>query len=105
MPMVTAFRQDIRQRMNALWQQKRHGVQDALNQAVSRLSESTPNVQAQLREGTDIAREILDAAEETGTDLIMLGCKGEGAIKRFLVGSITTRIARHASCSVWAVRS
>lgn len=105
MPMVTAFRQDIRQRMNALWQQKKHAVQAALDQAAGRLSKSTPNVQAHLREGTDVAKEILDTAAETGTNLIMLGCKGEGAITRFLLGSITNRIARHASCSVWAVRS
>ncbi|MGD8843842.1 MAG: universal stress protein [Gammaproteobacteria bacterium] len=31
--------------------------------------------------------------------------EGESAIKRFLPGSVTARIAHHAPCSVLAVRS
>ena len=104
MPMVTAFRQDIRQQMNTLWQQKKHEVQAALDEAASALRKSKPGVQTQLREGADVAKEIFAAAEESGANLIMLGCKGEGAIKRFLLGSVTSRVARHAPCSVWAVR-
>jgi len=105
MPMVTAFRQDIRQRMNTIWQQRKHGLQAALDNAVTGLHWSTPHVTAQLREGPDVAKEILAAAEQAGSNLIMLGCKDEGAVRHFLLGSITRRIARQAHCSVWAVRS
>ena len=104
MPLVTAFRQDIRQHMNAIWQHKKQAVRAALDDAVEVLRRSTPHVRAELREGSDVAGEILDLAEKSGADLIVIGCKGEGAIRRFLLGSITSRIARHARCSVWAVR-
>ena len=104
MPLVTAFRQDIRQHMNAIWQHKKQAARAALDDAVEVLRRSTPHVRAELREGSDVAGEILDLAEKSGTDLIVIGCKGEGAIRRFLLGSITSRIARHARCSVWAVR-
>ncbi len=104
MPMVTAFRQDIRQQLNAIWQQKKQAVRAALDDAVAVLRRSTPHVRAELREGADVSEEILDLAEQSGADLIMLGCKGQGAVRRFLLGSITSRIARHAHCSVWAVR-
>ncbi|HEY8447638.1 MAG TPA: universal stress protein [Thermomicrobiales bacterium] len=50
------------------------------------------------------AEEILTCAEETGADLIVLGAKGVGSVRRFLLGSVAHRVARHASCSVLAVR-
>jgi nucleotide-binding universal stress UspA family protein len=36
--------------------------------------------------------------------MVVIGDKGTGAIKRFLLGSITRRIAHHAPCSVLVVR-
>ena len=105
MPMVTAYRQDIRQQLNTIWQQKKQAAREALDQAVQALRWSTPHVSAELREAADVSEELLDIAESTGADLIMVGCKGRSAIQRFLVGSKTNRIARHAHCSVWAVRN
>ena len=104
MPMVTAYRQDIRQRLNTIWQQKQQAAKTTLEEAVQALRWSTPCVSSELREASDVSEEILDFAEKTGTDLIMVGCKGKSAIERFLLGSKTNRIARHAHCSVWVVR-
>ena len=105
MPMVTAYRQDIRQQLNTIWQQKKLAAREALDQAVQALRWSTSHVSAELREAADVSEELLDIADSTGADLIMVGCKGRSAIQRFLVGSKTNRIARHAHCSVWAVRN
>lgn len=105
MPMVTAYRQDIRQQLNPIWQQKKQAARAALEEAVQALRWSTPNVSAELHEAADVSEEILDIAEKSGADLIMVGCKGRSAIERFLLGSKTNRIARHAHCSVWAVRN
>lgn len=104
MTMVTAFRQDIQQQLNNIWQQKKHAAGTALGKAVQGLGWSTPHVTSELREGSDVSEEIIDIAEKTGADLIMVGSKGKSAIQRFLLGSTTNRIARHAHCSVWAVR-
>lgn len=104
MPMVEAFRQDIRQRLNTVWQEKKHAVRIALEEAVETLRRSTPHVSAELREASDVSEEILDIAKKSDADLVMVGCKGQGAIRRFLLGSNTKRIARHAHCSVWVVR-
>jgi nucleotide-binding universal stress UspA family protein len=104
MPLVTAYRQDIRQHMNTIWQQKKHAARVALEEAMQALRWSTPHVSAVMREGANVSEEILDLAEQSGTDLIVVGCKGKSAIQRFLLGSITNRIAGHAHCSVWAVR-
>lgn len=104
MPLITAYRQDIRQHINNIWLQKKQIMQDELNNAVRSLQWATSKVSTQLREADDVSDEILTAAEEAGSDLIMFGCKDRGAIKNFLLGSVTRRMARYAECTVWAVR-
>lgn len=48
--------------------------------------------------------EILNVAQHRKADLIVTGAKGLGAIGRFLLGSVSTRIVQHASCSVLVAR-
>jgi nucleotide-binding universal stress UspA family protein len=50
------------------------------------------------------ADEILNVAQLRKADLIVTGAKGLGAIGRFLLGSVSTRVVQHASCSVLVVR-
>ena len=50
------------------------------------------------------AEEIIKAAAAQHADLIVMGAKGLGAIARFLLGSVSTRVAQHAHCSVLVVR-
>ncbi|MEO7463419.1 MAG: universal stress protein [Ferruginibacter sp.] len=47
---------------------------------------------------------ILEEAEKLGTDLIILGSHGYGAVTRFLLGSVSQAVALHAPCSVLIVR-
>ena len=47
---------------------------------------------------------ILDEAEKFDADLIVVGSHGYGAVKRFLLGSVSQAIALHAKCSVLIVR-
>lgn len=48
--------------------------------------------------------EIVQAAEDWGADLIVLGSHGYGAWERFLLGSVSNSVAIHAPCSVEIVR-
>jgi nucleotide-binding universal stress UspA family protein len=50
------------------------------------------------------ADQILNVAQQRKADLIVTGAKGLGAIGRFLLGSVSTRVVQHASCSVLVVR-
>jgi nucleotide-binding universal stress UspA family protein len=47
---------------------------------------------------------IVSAAEAEGADLIVVGSHGRGPVGRFLVGSVSDFIVRHASCPVLVVR-
>jgi len=53
----------------------------------------------------DPADAILDVAEETGADLIVVGNKGMTGTRRFLLGSVPNKVSHHAPCSVIIVRT
>jgi nucleotide-binding universal stress UspA family protein len=50
------------------------------------------------------AEEIMKVASKQHADLIVMGAKGLGAVARFLIGSVSTRVVQHASCAVLVVR-
>jgi nucleotide-binding universal stress UspA family protein len=50
------------------------------------------------------AEEIMKVASKQHADLIVMGAKGLAAIDRFLLGSVSTRVVQHSSCSVLVVR-
>lgn len=52
----------------------------------------------------DAAEEILAHAEEKECDVIVIGSSGKGRMKRTLLGSVSTKVALHARCSVYIVR-
>jgi len=53
----------------------------------------------------DPADAILNVAEETGADLIVVGNKGMTGARRFLLGSVPNNVSHHAPCSVIIVRT
>ena len=50
------------------------------------------------------ADEVLKIASKRKADLLVTGAKGLGAIARFLLGSVSTKIVQHSRCSVLVVR-
>jgi len=55
-------------------------------------------------EAGDPADEILLVAKKYNSDIILIGYKGYGKEGRFLIGSVTDKVVRHASRSVLVVR-
>ncbi|MES2679429.1 MAG: universal stress protein [Bacteroidota bacterium] len=49
-------------------------------------------------------RAILNEAEEYGANLIVMGSHGYGAVKSFLLGSVSHGVVLHATCSVEIIR-
>jgi nucleotide-binding universal stress UspA family protein len=70
---------------------------------MTKLTRAGYAVEPALRVGNP-ANEILKIAESTKADLIMTGAQGLGAVGRWLLGSVSTRIVQHASSPVLVVR-
>ena len=49
-------------------------------------------------------REIVEHAKSAGADLIIMPSHGRTGVERFLIGSVTARVARGAPCSVLTLR-
>ncbi len=79
------------------------GSEATLDAAAGTLGHCTASLDRRTRRGHPAA-EIVQAAEEHRTDLIVLGSHGRSAVARFLLGSVAERVARHAPCSVLLVR-
>ncbi len=47
-----------------------------------------------------VADTIVDVASHRGADLIVMGARGLGPGRRFLLGSVSDRVAHHAHCPV-----
>ncbi|HZC84450.1 MAG TPA: universal stress protein [Rubrobacter sp.] len=58
---------------------------------------------AHLRMG-EVALEIVALAEELQADLIVIGSRGLGGVRRALIGSVSDSVVRHAHCPVLVVR-
>jgi nucleotide-binding universal stress UspA family protein len=56
-----------------------------------------------LREGR-ADEEIVEVAEEIGAGLIVMGSRGQGRLRRALMGSVSDAVVRHAHCPVTIVR-
>jgi nucleotide-binding universal stress UspA family protein len=53
----------------------------------------------------DPADEILKVAAAEGVDLIVIATRGQGRLERLLVGSVTEKVLRSASCPVLTIQS
>ena len=58
---------------------------------------------AHLRMG-QVDLEIVALAEELQADLIVMGSRGLGGVRRALIGSVSDSVVRHAHCPVLVVR-
>ena len=104
LPLVKLYRQDVSQQLEWMWKEKRKVAEAGLAWVTESLEWKTMHVSSQLREHPDVSEAIIDAADELDIDMIVVGDKGTGAIRRFLLGSVTRRVAHHAPCSVLVVR-
>jgi nucleotide-binding universal stress UspA family protein len=51
-----------------------------------------------------VVRSILDYSEKQGVDLIVVGTRGLGGLRKMLLGSVASGLTEYAHCSVLVVR-
>lgn len=78
-------------------------AEDILSRGVKILEEVGVKPETVIRMG-DPANEILKFARERDVDYIVIGSRGLSGIKKFLMGSVSTRVMEHSLCSVLIVK-
>jgi nucleotide-binding universal stress UspA family protein len=75
---------------------------DQAQKAAAKLEEAGLEAETLVRAGNP-AEEILNVADEQGFDVILVGHRGISATRRFLMGSVSERVVRHASRPVLVI--
>ena len=52
----------------------------------------------------NVADTIISAAKEKGADMIVVGSYGRHGAKKYLLGSVSSKVVEHATCDVLVVR-
>jgi nucleotide-binding universal stress UspA family protein len=79
-------------------------AQQLLDEQVIRVEGAgNPVKEAHLRLGR-ADEEIVDLAHSIGAGLIVMGTRGQGRMRRALMGSVSDSVVRHAHCPVTIVR-
>lgn len=89
--------------LEALWTEAKKSAETLVAKTAETLHSHGFKVTTTVQQG-DPKSNIIDASKEWRADLIVLGSHGRNAFDRFLMGSVSDAIVRHAHCSVEVVR-
>lgn len=89
--------------LEPLAEKARQQARERLELLAGRLREAGKQVITSLEED-DPATGLLHLAKESETDLVVAGSHGRTQVERFLLGSVSLNLLRHAHCSVLIVR-
>ena len=82
----------------------RQEAQRVLDEQVRKAGEAGASVaKSHLRVGA-VDEEVVVLGEEEGVDLIVVGSRGLGGVRRALMGSVSDSVVRHAHCPVLVMR-
>jgi nucleotide-binding universal stress UspA family protein len=76
---------------------------DLLARDERRFEEAGFKVELHAREG-DPANTIIDVAAEQKADMIVVGAHGHSGLRRFMLGSVSSKLSHHAPSSLLIVR-
>jgi nucleotide-binding universal stress UspA family protein len=106
-PALTPYVNRYSDNMGDAYQQIQNELQttgeDTLQKAQDNYAKSGVKLDTKILWGNP-AEEICREARERGFDLIVMGSRGLGEISGFIMGSVSRRVARHASTPVLIVR-
>ena len=108
--LVSGYRQDNSMALSAgmypgdLTEDARKAADGCLESTATQLRAEGLEVETHCMSG-DPANSIIDVAETTGADLIVIGSKGMHGSRRLMLGNVPNKISHHAPCSVMIVKT
>jgi nucleotide-binding universal stress UspA family protein len=85
------------------WRAGQMRAEDAVRHMVELLGPRA-GVESRIEAG-DPARAICEVAREARADVVVVGSRGHGFLRRALMGSVSSHVLHHAPCPVLVVRS
>lgn len=90
------------QELDQAWKASQESADHALDLTAAAL-DTTVTIERLIEDGPPGVA-ICDVANERRVDVIVIGSRGRGAIKRALLGSVSTHVVHNAPCPVLVVR-
>ena len=84
-------------------EEQREGAEGLVAKASQQLRDTGFSVTTAIEQGNPKVV-IIDSATQWSPDLIVVGSHGRKGLDRFLMGSVSEAVSRHARCSVQIVR-
>ena len=94
----------LMEELRSIDQQTLREAEERLDKTVAQFAAAGKQAAKELKRGHP-AVNLLEEAEARDVDLIVVGSHGGSALDRFLLGSVSEHVLRHAPCSVLVVRS
>lgn len=101
-PDLHSIQSDVTAPVTSMLEHCRTEAAKLLTDTAERCKSWTPKIDRLLLDGHP-AEELLKAIDRLYPDFVVVGARGLGAVKRMLLGSVSERIAKHASCSVLVI--
>ena len=98
-----AFADTLRAAVAAVETERRAALEGELSNIANGLRGRWPETETAVIVGIP-AEAIVQDAERTGADLVVVGARGTGGVSRLLLGSVSEAVLTHAACPVLVVR-
>jgi nucleotide-binding universal stress UspA family protein len=97
--MPARVRESLRVQAAALAEEKLRKARRSVDATARRLTAAGWGVQAEVREGIPL-EVLLARARSERADLLAVGARGVGGVRRWLLGSVAEGVLQHAGCAV-----
>lgn len=90
--------------LHVFWEESEEESRKMLKGAEERLKGANVKYDLRVERGQNIPRRITRIATEEGFDLIVIGSRGLGGGKAWVLGSVSSRVVEDATCPVLVVK-
>jgi nucleotide-binding universal stress UspA family protein len=89
--------------LQAAWETANEAAASAIERTVAAVS-TDATIESVVETGPP-GPVICEVAEARGSDVVVVGSRGRGAVRRALLGSVSTHVVHHAPCPVMVIRA